>query len=40
MGFDYFYFYPQDVDDIDYFQSYNWSPEHDKVQADLGFDIE
>ena len=40
MGFDYFYFYPQDADDIDYFQSYNWSPEHDKVQADLGFYVE
>ena len=40
MGFDYFYFYPQDADDLDYFQSYYWSPEHDNAQADLGFYVE
>ena len=40
LGFDYFFFVPQDAEEVDYFQSYNWSPEHDNAQADLGFYVD
>ena len=40
MGFDYFYFSPQEADDIYYFQSYFSSPDHENAQTDLGFYVE